>query len=75
MDFLGLEFVVCVLFEVDFWIIFGCKECAQTLFLYSSSAIKNHCKLIKIELKFMLRLPKISGSSMMVFKPPILNLT
>ena len=27
---------VCVLFEVDFWIIFGFKRCAETLVFYSS---------------------------------------
>ena len=31
--------VVCVLFSGVFWIIFGCKECAQTLVLYSSGGI------------------------------------
>ena len=41
--------VVCVLFEVDFWIIFGCKECAQTLVLYSSTHIRrSHSRLSHI---------------------------
>ena len=44
MDLFGFRvcfFVVCVLLEVDFWIIFGCKKCAQTIFMYSSAMGKN----------------------------------
>ena len=44
MDLFGFRvcfFVVCALLEVDFWIIFGCKKCAQTIFMYSSAMDKN----------------------------------
>ena len=40
-------FVVCVLLEVDFWIIFGCKKCAQTIFMYSSSILMK-CPTLKL---------------------------